>query len=61
MCIVKEKSFTKEEVQKAANDAKAIVELAERNLKEEGAQFVLGAGAEYSLADVFMTTYLTRA
>ena len=43
-------------------DAKAVdlLRIAERNLSEEGAQYVLGSGSDYSLADVFMTTFLTR-
>lgn len=40
--------------------ANSILDMAEAWLSEPGAQFVLGAGAEYSLGDLMMTTFLTR-
>ena len=44
-----------------ANDV--IIEMAQiaaKNLSEPGAQFILGAGAEYSLADAIATHVFTR-
>lgn len=44
----------------AEEQAFSILSLIEAWLGEPGAEYVLGAGAEYSLADVFATTFLNR-
>lgn len=45
---------------KSQDQARDLLDLCEKNLSEPQAEFALGSGAQYSLADVFMTGFLTR-
>lgn len=48
------------EIKRAHDGAKEILIQIEAWLSEPGATFVLGAGSDYTLADVIITTMLTR-
>jgi hypothetical protein len=48
------------EMKIAHDGAKEILSQIDAWLSEPGATFVLGAGSEYTLADVIITTMLTR-